>query len=456
MHDLSKLVSQNPELRSIRDLFAGETYLVGGCIRDTLLGHQPKDFDIVTFSDPWRMAQSIGERLASTAFWMDKTRGVVRIALQGSGVTIDLSSPKGEDIREDLLQRDITINAMGLDVVTGEFIDPLCGLDDLEHGIIRVISGENLSDDPLRVLRCLRFSLSLGFAIVESTSVMLKKYAPELRNAAAERVKLEFVNALGSPHGARFFSLMERAHVLDNLPVPALQQHLAHPAARHALRIAGEMDGFIYDAAALLPGIGQTLASEVEAGLSRAAVLRLASFLSGLGATDDRGLPGPGGSWEEQAHQARAFCGALRFSSRTSAMIQRVILCQGHVHEILSHDEPSLLSIHNLCEAASPYLAEVLLLTRARKASEKRDQKAASLDSKVINNLISKIWSYEQETYRVHVRSPLIDGRDVIRILGVSPGPQVGQALGMIAQARAQGLVGTREEALRYLLQIPW
>jgi hypothetical protein len=338
MHDLSKLVSNNNTLRTITDLFAEGTYLVGGCIRDMLLGNKPSDFDVVTFGDVWQKARQIGERFASKAFWMDKDRGVVRIALKEHEQTIDVSSPKGADLVEDLKKRDITINAMGFDVTAGELIDPTGGLEDLDHGVIRLISEENLKDDPLRVIRCIRFSVMLGFAIVESSAVLLKKHASTVRTASPERVKQEFMKALNYPYGARFFSLMDRAGLMEILFARDYSsgQPLGLTGARQGLIMACEMDGLIYDAHKLIPGSTEPLIQEVEAGLSRAGLLRLVTVLYGMGlsrsihestaGTDPLSL-----AVEQAALGANVFFRAFRFSSNANVMAKRIIACQALV-----------------------------------------------------------------------------------------------------------------------------
>jgi len=455
MHDLSKLVSNNSTLRIITDLFADRTYLVGGCIRDMLLGNKPSDFDVVTFCDVWQKARQIGERLESKAFWMDKNRGVVRIALKGSGQTMDVSSPKGADFVEDLKRRDITINAMGFDVAAGELIDPVGGLSDLGHGVIRIISEENLKDDPLRVIRCVRFSAMLGFAIVESTAALLRKHASRVRTVSPERVKQEFMKALNCPYGARFFSLMDSVGLMEILFARDFSsgEGLGLTSGRSALIMAFEMDGLIYDAQRLLPGIGEALALEMESGLSRAGLLRLVTVLYGMGVpwSIDESTKGtqPFPSSDKQcARAAHAFCRSFRFSSNAITMARRVIACQATVHDILRRKDLSARAFHNLCDAAEPFLPEVLLLARARvfgAGHGAREYKG--VEGSRVKELLDSAWIYYRDTYQAHKRSPLINGEDVMNTLGLAPGPQVGKVLHIIEMARADGTVHTRSDA---------
>ncbi len=460
MHDLSKLVSSNNTLRTITDLFTEGTYLVGGCVRDMLLGIEPSDFDVVTFCDVWQKARQIGDRLASTTFWMDKDRGVVRIALKDYDLTIDVASPKGADLVEDLKKRDITINAMGFDVSAGELVDPTGGLSDLGHGVIRIISEENLKDDPLRAVRCVRFSVMLGFAIVESSAALLKKHASKVKTVSPERVKQECMKALSYPYGARFFSLMDRVGLMGMLFArdSSSGQSQGLTGSRPALIMAFEMDGLIYDVHKLLAGIDDMLTLEVETGLSRAALLRLVTVLYGMGFpwSTHEGTAGTGAvslAIEQCARGANAFCRSFRFSSNALQMVQRTIACQAMVHDILIRKDLSGSLLHTLCSAADPFLPEVLLLARARLSWNGAAMETAREGSRM-KELMEKAWSYHTHTYLEHKRSPLMSGEDVMNALGLPPGPQVGKVLHIIEMARADGVVHTRREALDYLLSI--
>ena len=102
MHDLSRTVSINEILNQIKDLLPQRTYLVGGCIRDMLLGRVPPDFDLVTYEPVEDLAARIADRLGARPFWMDERRRVIRIALKSLSANIDVSEPKALSIEEDL------------------------------------------------------------------------------------------------------------------------------------------------------------------------------------------------------------------------------------------------------------------------------------------------------------------------------------------------------------------
>ena len=208
MHDLFNAATRNIILKGILPHLPGQTYLVGGCVRDLMLGAEPSDFDLVTFGTSMDLARQLGAIFGGKAFFMDQERQMARVALNHGDLTIDVSPPKGNDIAADLAERDITINAMALDPFGGTLIDPLGGQKDLQEKRIRLIAEKNLKDDPLRGLRCLRFSVQLGFSLDSLTMEVIKKNAETLDRIAPERIKYEFLKALMCPDSATFFSLL--------------------------------------------------------------------------------------------------------------------------------------------------------------------------------------------------------------------------------------------------------
>lgn len=445
MRDLSSCVLRNTLIRSIHDLLPRGTFLVGGCIRDMLLGREPLDFDLVTGAPVEGVARGIALRLGSKPFWLDDQRGIMRIVMKPSGVSIDLSEPKGPDIAADLMSRDLTINAMAWDLASNAFLDPCDGLGDLKNGLIRIISEKNLTDDPLRALRAIRFSVTLDFALREETSRMIRKHRDLLRQVSPERVKLEFERGLGAPHSARFFRLLTWEGLIPVLFPPSLtgetdDRHLWHPVFSVALPVAEEMDQIIYAADALMPGSRALLEEETEAGVRRAALLRLASFILGLreGLLRDR----PGDEAGDMAVHARDFCAGLRFSARSCRMLKGALDSLASADALLSKAPASALDLYRFCEKAAPVLPEALLLPLARQGERGRRQ-AASL-----------VWDYFRGVYGEMKKSPLLTGREVMEAVGFDPGPRVGTLLTGVEEARAQGLVGSKEEALAYLRRI--
>lgn len=196
-----------------------EAYAVGGCVRDSLLGRVPGDWDITTSAQPAQV-----KRLFAKTVDTGIAHGTVTVMYgqEGFEVTTYRIDGKYEDGRhpkevsftrsllEDLKRRDFTINAMAYNRQDG-LVDAFCGMDDLEKGEIRCVGSpiDRFQEDALRLLRAVRFGAQLGFKIADETREAIKEAAPDLRRISAERIQAELVKLVVSPHPERIVELYE-------------------------------------------------------------------------------------------------------------------------------------------------------------------------------------------------------------------------------------------------------
>ena len=185
-----------------------EAYAVGGCVRDSILGREPEDWDITTSAMP-EETKALFQKTFDTGI----EHGTVTVLLEKEGfeVTTYRIDGKYEDnrhprevtftrsLKEDLLRRDFTINAMAYNEKDG-LVDIFGGIDDLQKGMIRCVGNarERFSEDALRILRGIRFAAQLGFSIEEETRQGMKELAPTLQNISAERVQVELIKMIVS------------------------------------------------------------------------------------------------------------------------------------------------------------------------------------------------------------------------------------------------------------------
>lgn len=187
-----------------------EAYAVGGCVRDSVLGRKPADWDITTSAKP-EQVKGLFRRTVDTGI----AHGTVTVMLERTGYEVTTYRIDGEyrdsrhpsevsftdDLTEDLRRRDFTINAMAYNDTRG-LVDVFGGIRDLNDGIIRCVgvAAERFGEDALRILRAVRFAAQLGFAIEEETKRAASRLAGTLKNISAERIQVELVKLLVSPH----------------------------------------------------------------------------------------------------------------------------------------------------------------------------------------------------------------------------------------------------------------
>jgi tRNA nucleotidyltransferase/poly(A) polymerase len=440
MHDPFNAAKKNIILKGILPHLPGQTYLVGGCVRDLMLGAVPSDFDLVTFGASMDLARQLGAIWGGKAFFMDQERQVARVALNHGDLTIDVSPPRGQDIEADLAERDITINAMALDPLSGTLIDPLGGQKDLQERRIRLIGEKNLKDDPLRGLRCLRFSVQLGFSLDSLTMEVIKKNAEKLQVIAPERIKYEFLKVLKCPASVTFFSLLidaGYAPVLFKAPVDEDRLGLS-------LEILSGIERLLLSVHSYLPGVKDHFADELEHGLTRSGALRLAGFFACMAGSSQLNYN------EDLVH---SWSMRLALSSFAVRIIAKTI---SGLLKVLGLNEKPLLSnsgMHRLLSENRQCLPEMLLLALAF------DALAAQKDADRTRNVsiqtpVTSLWGYFQGTYKVHAANPLLTGHDIMENLSVGPGPKVGELLRLVEEARADGIISSRGQAMEYLRSI--
>ena len=232
-----------------------EAFAVGGCVRDTLLGRTPEDWDVTTSARP-EAVKAIFERTVDTGI----QHGTVTVLKNRKGYEVTTYRIDGEyhdgrhpdpveftpNLLEDLKRRDFTINAMAYSHETG-IVDEFGGMEDLKAGIVRCVGRpeDRFTEDALRLLRALRFSAQLGFEIEESTYAAIKTIAPNLAKVSKERVQAELTKLLLSAHPERILLLKETGLSAQIVPgfdavfAPALFSKLSRLPAEKSLRWAG-------------------------------------------------------------------------------------------------------------------------------------------------------------------------------------------------------------------------
>ena len=232
-----------------------EAFAVGGCVRDTLLGRTPEDWDVTTSARP-EAVKAIFERTVDTGL----QHGTVTVLKNRKGYEVTTYRIDGEyhdgrhpdsveftpNLLEDLKRRDFTINAMAYSHETG-IVDEFGGMEDLKAGIVRCVGRpeDRFTEDALRLLRALRFSAQLGFEIEESTYAAIKTIAPNLAKVSKERVQAELTKLLLSAHPERILLLKETGLSVQIVPgfdavfAPPLFSKLSQLPAEKSLRWAG-------------------------------------------------------------------------------------------------------------------------------------------------------------------------------------------------------------------------
>jgi len=440
--------------------------VVGGTVRDALLGRTDADVDLAVARGALPLAERIAARLGATPVVLDAARGAARVA--APGVQLDLSDFRAPTLEGDLAARDFTVNALAADLgrllAAGRapLVDPTGGLADLRARRLRLAGPGALDDDPLRVLRGVRLEATLGMRLTPASARALRAAAPGLARVAAERVSEELSALLRVEATGRALRRADALGVLTVVlpeiePMRAAAQPAPHRfgVLEHSLRALEACDRVLARLAALEPfgeELAAHLAEPVGGGLARAHVLKLAALLHDVSKPETRRVVAGRVRFFEHdvigAARARAIGERLRLPARAVTLLERLVrhhlrpMHLGQAGEVtrrarlrfyreLGADTRDLLLLA-LVDAAAVTGASPLALWR----------RAA-----LIRDLLGG-WREAETTAAV---PPLLRGEDVMARFGLAPGPAVGHLLSRAREAQDLGLVRTREEALAYL-----
>src|SRR3954447_14122667 len=210
-------------LEMAREALAGEeAWLVGGAVRDRLLGRETDDVDLAIAGDPRPHAKRIARAARGTAFQLSGAFGAWRVVGAGHAWHVDLVTLRDDDIRSDLAHRDFTINAMAEPLAGGELLDPHGGRADLAARRVRMVSPGALVEDPLRALRAVRLVTELDLELDPDTGAAVAANAPSIDAVAPERVFGELKRVVTAPRARAGLALMD-AYRLTAAVLPELE-----------------------------------------------------------------------------------------------------------------------------------------------------------------------------------------------------------------------------------------
>ncbi len=436
-----------------RALEGVEAWLVGGAVRDRLLGRDTDDVDIVLAGDAEPVAKALRREIGGAAFPLGDRYGGWRVA--GAAQTVDLIPLVGGTLASDLAARDFTVNAMAQPVGGDEVIDPFGGRADLEARRLRAVGPASFTADPLRVLRLARFAAELGLTIEPEALAAAQAAAPGLESVAAERSFAEVTRILLAPAPGDAVRLMERtgaaAVVLPELlALRGVEQSVYHDADVHDHTLA------VVDAVAELqraepePRVDALLREPLANGLDRWQAMRFAALLHDIAKPETSGARADGRGTSFVGHDrlgadvARGILRRLRAAERLVDYVAHLTLHHLRLGFLVHHQPLDRRDVHRYLQATRPYPVDVTVFTCAdRLATRGRNAgPATEAHLALAREMVDHAF--------VEAPAPLLRGDELARELGVK-GPRIGALLAELAEAQFAGEVRTREEALAYL-----
>lgn len=401
-----------------------EAYVVGGCVRDSILGRQPQDWDITTSAKP-EQVKALFPRTIDTGL----QHGTVTVMQDREGFEVTTYRIDGEyedsrhpkevvftpNLEEDLKRRDFTINAMAYNEEKG-LVDIFGGMDDIRLGRIRCVgrAEERFGEDALRMLRAIRFSAQLGYEIDEETQQGIRRLAPTLKNISAERIQTELVKMLVSPHPDYLRTAYDMGVTKIFFPEfdRAMETEQHHP---HHMYSVGEH---------ILHSLAYVPADKV---------LRLTMLLHDIGkpdtlTIDEQGITHFYNHERLSAEMAKTILRRLKFDNDTINMVYKLVM----YHDYGNSVEPTLQivrrAMNKIGEDAFPALFQVKYADMMAQSDYLRDEKLKRLEN--WRQLYAEICEKQQ---CVSLKSLAVTGSDLIAA-GMKPGRELGDVLQKLLQ----------------------
>lgn len=415
-----------------------EAYAVGGCVRDSILGREPNDWDITTSAKPDEtkrlFARTIdtGIKHGTVTVMLDK-EGFEVTTYRIDGVYEDSRHPKEvtftASLEEDLKRRDFTVNAMAYNERTG-LVDIFDGLADIEQKMIRCVGNaeERFTEDALRMLRAVRFSAQLGYEIEEETKQAIRRLSPQLNRISAERIQAELVKLVISPHPDYFRTAYETGITKQILPEFDICMETNQNNPHHCYTV-GEH---------ILHAMQETMPDKV---------LRLGMLFHDIGkpqtlSTDDKGITHNKGHAELGEKMTKKILRRLKFDNDTIDKVSKIVLY--HDQEVGLTPSGVRRALNRMGEDIFVMLFEVQYADILAQSDYLREEKLQKL-------------TYKKEIYEgicqrkecLNLKDLAVTGSDLIA-LGIPAGRQIGEILNdLLDIVLEEPARNTREELLR-------
>jgi len=487
-----------------------QAYLVGGPVRDMLLGRPAHDLDfVVTRGDSLTLAQALADEWGAPFVPLDRVFGIGRVVIRNvecgmrnakpqsatrtlrahSAIYLDFNRLRAPTLAEDLAARDFTINAIAAALTWAEdpspehLVDPLGGQHDLARRVVRAVSNHAFLDDPVRLLRAVRQAGELGFAIEPETLALIRRDADLIAWSASERVRDELVRLFAQPQAIAGVELLDELGLLTSV-IPELEpaRGMTQPAAhqwdvfQHVLetvralewlldRLRGREIPWRWDPTLTLNPdqlhVDRVLAhleAPSSAAGTRAVLLKFATLLHDIAKPQCRTIDAAGrirffNHETEGAPMAATVMRRLRFSAHEAETVAHIVAHHMRPAQLATARQVSSRAIARFLRSVGEAAIDVLLLSLCDHLSTQGPRVRPAEWNRHVTATGEMLAAYFHRSDRVAQLPRLLTGHDLMTTFGLEPGKQVGTLLDALREAQLAGTITTRQEALAWVAE---
>lgn len=444
-------------------------YLVGGYVRDAFLSKahnrasvNAKDLDYaVSGGTAFDLAKAVAAKLNGHYVPLDEDHDTARVVLPDATI-VDFAGCVGGNIENDVLRRDFTVNALVWDPQNpDEVLDLVGGLKDLEQLTLRAVSEAVLIEDPLRLLRAFRFSAIMGGAIESETLKWIKKHTVKLSSIPAERINSELFALFAEKEAESVVRALAETGLLEIIFPELTATKRVTANAFHHLGLFEHSLEAVTQLEKTFPSLPQWAQlhteNELSAGVTRLAATKIATLLHDIGKPDTWTITQEGrhkfyGHDKLGADMTYLIAERLKWSKSVERFITKLVRWHLRPSQLFHHGVPTARALHRFYRSCEDDVPELILLALSDFGATRGPALMGDQRDHLQQKLFELFEGYNSFKEQQSQRIRLLNGEEVIKLLGVRPGPVVGEILQALDEAQAVNEIHDRFEAQRFVV----
>lgn len=442
-----------------------EIYIVGGTVRDFLTGKESFDRDIiVTDEDAKDFALKMQPLFDAVFVPLDEVNKIYRLVLPDKVNYIDITNPLEGSLHKDLMRRDLTINAVAVNVRTCEIIDLCGGITDIHNHTINYINEHNFEDDPLRLLRVYRFQAALGFELTPETIHAVCKFVKLIHKPAVERIIHELILLFGGKYADKALLNMNKTWLLEEIFPVVKELKQVPPNTHHHLDLFHHSVETVRQIQLIYENSADKVKEHLErvdfGGATRLAHLKLAGFLHDIGKFSTWTIEEDTGRHRFIKHDdvgakmSIPLLKKMNFSNKQVEYISSMIRNHIYPSQVMCAPEINDKIMLRYVRKMEDNSIDEIILAQADRLSARGEAVSDEMVKNNISNLNRLLKFYLDVRDTLEPLPVLLDGNDVMKILNIKPSKQLGQIMNALHEAQLSGDVTTKEKAVEFIKNI--
>lgn len=433
-----------------------DIYLVGGAVRDYLLGKTTCDKDILV-NNAESFAKEFARKNNATFITLDSENKIYRIVLRDKINYLDITEPIEGSLEKDLRRRDFTINAIAINLKTKEIIDINNGQEDIKNRVIRSISEDNLVDDPLRILRAFRFSATLGFEIEQGTLEQIKRHKDLILNTAKERVNYEILNLFQGEYTPQV--LLMASDIIELLypvftDVKKVPKNTHHHLGlyEHSVETVNQIQQ-IYNTSS--DEVKEHMNKVDFGGFSRLAHLKFAGFFHDIGKFSTWTIEGDRHRFIKHddvgSKMAKEILKQNKFSKKQIEYITSMIKNHIYPSQVVSAENINDKIYMRYIRKMEDNVIDNIILAQADRLSARGSAITDDIVKDNIDRLNKLLEFYIMIKPKLKPIPKLLTGQEIMEIKNIPQSPILGKIISALKEEQSEGNILTKAEAVEFV-----